>query len=393
MKILVLSFYFRPDLSAGSFRATALVEALRAQAPDARILVVTSLPNRYSSFAVDAPEFEDEAGVSVTRIALPSHQGGMLDQSKSFLSFAIRAWKRVRNEDIDVVFATSSRLMTAALGAWIAMRKGALLYLDIRDIFVDTIKDVLPRKAARIAHPLFALVERMTISRARSVNLVSGGFRQYFEQRYPRQRFTYFTNGIDDEFLCAAPTAASAIKTGGPLLVVYAGNLGEGQGLHGILPQLAKRTEGKLRFRIIGDGGRKARLLQGLADAGVTNVEILPPVSRDRLLEHYRAADVLFMHLNNHDAFEKVLPSKVFEYGALGKPIWAGVPGFAADFVRAEVDNAVVFPPCNADAALAALAGLVIREQPRPAFIRKFARAEICRAMAADILAAGRGGN
>ena len=34
--------------------------------------------------------------------------------------------------------------MTAALGAWIARRKRARLYLDIRDIFVDTIGDMLP---------------------------------------------------------------------------------------------------------------------------------------------------------------------------------------------------------------------------------------------------------
>ncbi len=390
MNILILSFYFRPDLSAGSFRATALVGALKALAPSAKISVVTSLPNRYSSFAVDAPEYESTDGVSITRIALPSHRGGMLDQSKSFAAFAREALRRVRHDEFDLVFATSGRLMTAALGAWIAMRKDAILYLDIRDIFVDTIKDVLPGRVARITQPLFALLERLTVRRAATLNLVSGGFRQYFEKRYPRQRLMFFTNGIDDEFLRAPPSEPSAVKTHRPLLVVYAGNLGEGQGLHAILPALAKRTEGTLRFRIIGDGGRRARLVQALSDADVTNVEIMAPVSRDVLLEQYREADVLFMHLNNYDAFMKVLPSKVFEYGALGKPIWAGVPGFAAEFVRQELDNAAVFPPCDAAAAIEALAELEVRDAPRPRFTQRFARAEICRAMAADILATGR---
>jgi hypothetical protein len=52
--------------------------------------------------------------------------------------------RHVANRDYDLVLATSSRLMTAALGALIARRKRARLYLDIRDIFVDTIGDVSP---------------------------------------------------------------------------------------------------------------------------------------------------------------------------------------------------------------------------------------------------------
>jgi glycosyltransferase involved in cell wall biosynthesis len=129
--------------------------------------------------------------------------------------------------------------------------------------------------------------------------------------------------------------------------VLYAGNLGEGQGLHAIIPDLAKRMRGRVRFKIIGDGGRKEALRAALASAGIDNVDMLPPVKRAQLIEAYQAADVLFLHLNDYDAFRKVLPSKLFEYGAMGKPIWAGVSGYAAEFVRTELDNSVVFHPCN----------------------------------------------
>ncbi len=48
MKILVLSFYFRPDLSAGSFRTTAFVDALREKMPiHGQIDVLTTLPSHY----------------------------------------------------------------------------------------------------------------------------------------------------------------------------------------------------------------------------------------------------------------------------------------------------------------------------------------------------------
>lgn len=386
MKILVLSFYFDPDLSAGAFRATALVKALIALDPELEVNVVTTLPNRYSSFVIDAPESESKGRVFIRRIALPPHRSGMFDQSKAFVRFARRTRQIIKDEEYDLVFATSSRLMTAVLGAWVAWCKAVPLYLDIRDIFVDTIKDVLPRRAALVARTAFDIVERWTIGRATKVNLVSEGFREYFESRYPGKRFSFFTNGIDDEFVAAAPQRASAKKAERPLVAVYAGNLGEGQGMHLILPGLAKRTAGKVHFKIFGDGGRKDQLLKALEAAEVANVEIFAPVDRDRLIEEYERGDILFLHLNKVDAFKKVLPSKVFEYGALGKPIWAGVPGFSADFIRREIDNVAVFSPCDVEAAILALSQLEFETRPRQRFIDKYSRSAISIQMARDIL-------
>ena len=99
--------------------------------------------------------------------------------------------------------------------------------------------------------------------------------------------------------------------------MLYAGNIGEGQGLHKILPALAKKMKKHINYKVIGDGGRKEALLQALAEEGVTNVELLPPINRDHLIEAYQAANVLFLHLNDYDAFKKVLPSKLFEYASL----------------------------------------------------------------------------
>lgn len=394
MKLLVLTFYYEPDLSAGSFRTTALVRSLLAAVPaGSTIDVVTTLPNRYRSFNAEAPEREQKGALTVHRIALPPHRSGMLDQSKSFLAFARGAVALTRAHRYDLVFATSSRLMTAALGAWIARRVGARLYLDIRDIFADTIKDVAPPVIGSAMPPLFSVLERWTISRADKVNLVSRGFAPYFDTRYPRQQFSYFTNGVDDEFLAIEPeaTARAAPARRAPFTVVYAGNLGEGQGLHAILPKLAQRMDGRAHFRIIGDGGRRPALAAALAAAGVTNVELSAPVAREELIAAYRAADVLFLHLNDHDAFRKVLPSKLFEYAAMGKPIWAGVAGYAAGFIADEVSNAAIFAPCDVEDAIRAFETLVIADSPRTPFLQRHARSSISRDLAADVVAVGEG--
>ncbi|MFP3500063.1 glycosyltransferase WbuB, partial [Pseudomonas sp. SIMBA_059] len=58
-RILFLSFYYPPDLSAGSFRAEALVKALLDNVGDhVEIDVVTTQPNRYHTFKTTASSFE-----------------------------------------------------------------------------------------------------------------------------------------------------------------------------------------------------------------------------------------------------------------------------------------------------------------------------------------------
>lgn len=388
MRILVLSFYYEPDLSAGSFRATALVKALREKAsPDTQIDVVTTLPNRYKSFTREAAELHAQEGLEVRRIALPSHSSDMLGQSRAFLSFAQQALRWVSGRSYDLVFATSSRLMTAALGSWIARRNRARLYLDIRDIFVETISELLSGPVVWPAERLLSLVESWTMRRANRINLVSAGFEEYFRARYPDTSRAFFTNGIDDEFL-NLPSASTARDEGDGLAqILYAGNLGEGQGLHEILPGLARALHGRARFVVIGDGGRRRALESAVA--GLENVELRAPVQRSELITAYRTADVLFLHLGNYSAFEKVLPSKLFEYAALGKPVLAGVAGYASRFIRDEISNAKVFAPCDVASAVSAFQSLELVDCPRPEFIAKFARGNIARAMAEDILSCG----
>jgi len=392
VKLLLLTFYYPPDLSAGSFRAKALVEALHQAAGDLHVDVMTTMPNRYYSHTTQAKALEQDTGVTIHRIPLPSHRSGMADQSRTFAAFARAVLGKTRGCKWDVVVATSSRLMTAALGAWIARRIRVPLYLDIRDLFADTMADLLSGSFLKRVLPAFRTLERWTLRSAARVNLISAGFLPYARQVAPQHNYRLFTNGIDDDFL-SFDFSDGVRDTGLPPRVVYAGNMGEGQGLHYVLPEAARLLEGKARFRLIGDGGCRRQLKKVLADAVVSNVEIFDPVPRSHLFGHYREADVLFLHLNNHAAFQKVLPSKIFEYVATGKPILAGVAGYAASFLEKEVEGVAVFSPCDPQGLADALNRLLKISGPfdREQFTHKFARRQIMREMAQDILALGDG--
>ncbi|KRC81708.1 glycosyltransferase family 4 protein [Sphingomonas sp. Root241] len=389
MKVLILSFYYPPDLSAGSFRALALVKALREVGNEnLQIDVITSMPNRYRTLTREAATEENQQGVRVRRIALPGHDSGMADQAYAFIHFARQARRLVRGQDWDIVFATSSRLMTAALGAHLAKHARAPLYLDIRDLFTDTMSDLLAHSPLRFALPLFRLLERRTFRSASHINLVSAGFESHVRAIAPDVDLSIFTNGIDDEFL--ANTFSTAGTTAErPPLILYAGNIGEGQGLHSIVPAAAAALAQRARFRVIGDGGRRKQLEAAMATStGRGSVELRDPVPRVELLEQYREADILFLHLNDHAAFRKVLPSKLFEYAATGKPILAGVAGHAAEFLRSEVPAAEVFDPCDVAGMCEAFDRLLARSGTidRESFKQRFARHNIMRRMANDIL-------
>ena len=141
-----------------------------------------------------------------------------------------------------------------------------------------------------------------------------------------------------------------------------------------------------MQFKLYGDGGRKTQLLAALDEQGVNNVELCTPVNRKELITIYQQADILFLHLNNYDAFLKVLPSKVFEYAALGKPIWAGVAGYSAQFLQQNVSNSAVFNPCDLDAAITSFENLELVTSPRADFANQFSRDNIMQQMAEDIL-------
>ncbi|RZK38521.1 MAG: glycosyltransferase WbuB [Pedobacter sp.] len=383
-KILYLTFYFEPDLCAGSFRNTPLVKELAKQCKGrADIDVITTLPNRYSTFQADASAFEERDNYTVRRIVIPKHKSGMMDQVLSFKTYYTEVKKAVQDKKYDLVVASSSRLFTAYLGYTIAKKLRVPLYLDIRDIFTDTLNDVLTNKLLKAGVlPILSTIEKRVFNYADHINLISGGFKGYFSP-FKCKNYSYYPNGIDDIFLNLPQSQGSTNKV---KTITYAGNFGEGQGLHKIVPKAAKRLGKGYKFLLIGDGGAKHKLTQELEALKVDNVEIVDPMNRKDLLESYNKSDFLFIHLNDYDAFKKVLPSKVFELGAYDKPVIAGVAGFANNFIEENLNNKILFLPGDVDDMVNQLNNYTYRNEVRTSFIEKYKREEINREMAKSIV-------
>jgi len=387
IKILILSFYYHPDIGPCPIRTKSLVDSLVNSKIKLEIDIYTTMPNRYDSYDSSAQEkYEVIQNVKIRRFIIPSHSSRIIDQSISFLSYGIKVLISSRKENWDIIFATSSRLMTASLGAFLAKIKHSKLYLDIRDIFSETLSDTFSKSIYRLAvNPIRAL-ERRVIRSADLVNINSEGFMSFVKNINSSTKITKHTNGIDNDFICFNFSKKSFNKIP---IVLYAGNIGEGQGLHRILPDVARKIKTKVIFRVIGDGGLRKILEKRINDETDIRVEIINPMPRSKLMDEYQKADILFLHLNDYQVFKNVLPSKIFEYSATGKPILAGVSGYAKNFLNDNINGSEVFHPCDSSGMIRALEVLLAGKNSynRDKFIKQYLRKNIMRSMANDLLA------
>lgn len=365
-------------------RAEFLSQCLIKHSTCTELTVITTQPNRYPSIAKTVTD--ENRLINIIRIKVPLHKNGFFDQMKSYSFYCYSVFKIIRQEEFDLVIATSSRLFTACLASLVAYRLKAKFVIDLRDILSDSLTSVFKHSLSRVIIAGIRIIETWTLNRADAINIISPAFISHLHALNFKKKYKVFTNGVDDDLI--NENFFTEKKYNEKKLILYAGNIGFGQGLHRILPQLASQYKNNLNFRVIGDGAMKKELFSEIKKLGLNNIQILDSMPRGDLMEHYREADIFFIHLNDVEVFERVLPSKIFEYAATKKPIIAGVSGFPAEFIRSELEGVKVFRPCDIGSASDVLKDLnwtnFIYE--RKDFFQSFSRQKIYSDMAEFIM-------
>ena len=220
-------------------------------------------------------------------------------------------------------------------------------FIDIRDIFSDSLESSFKNNFV-LKHLIFItkLMEKNTYKNAAGVNIISPGFKSYFEKMgLDTSNWSRFTNGIDSEFINYDFKKNKSHNK--KKIITYAGNIGYAQGLHKFLPFILKNSSDDFEFHIYGDGKYKNVLMNLIKKDNLSNIKLFDPVKRSNLLEIYRESDALLITLNNKDAFSRVIPSKIFEYAATNKPIFGTLHGFSLEFVKNELDSQFVVSSDN----------------------------------------------
>jgi len=394
LKIVFFTFYYRPDLSAGSFRADALTQALSIKLnDDDELHIITTHPNRYKSHLVKANNLDVIGNTTIHRIKLPGQKKrGILAQAYSFLFYAYKGYKLCIELNPKFLIGTSGRLMTGVLTGITAFRLKCRYFIDLRDIFSESISDLLLNKnrvVSKIFLYFFSFLEKYLLKNASGVNVVSEGFPEYFQEKgIDTSNWSFFPNGVDKEFIGSLNN--KKLNKDGIKTILYAGNIGSGQGLENILPEAAKQLEGSFLFQIIGDGNSQDNLINQITLKDVKNIEIIQPIERIKLIEYYENADILFLHLNDIPALHRVLPSKIFEYAAFNKPIVAGLSGYSEKFMNENIPYSILFKPGDVKGLVKSILKadkLSFKDgDDNNCFVEKYSREYIMRNMAQHVL-------
>jgi glycosyltransferase involved in cell wall biosynthesis len=173
-------------------------------------------------------------------------------------------------------------------------------------------------------------------------------------------KITVVPNGIDTELfypIPADPALRAELGLEGRFVCSYLGTIGMACGLRVVLDAariLRERGLHDVVFLMVGDGAAREELEAEARSAGLDAVRFLGRQPKSRVPPLLSLSDAALVHLKREPLFLTVLPSKIFEAAAMGRPILLGVEGHAATLVS-ESEMGLCFEPENAEQLVAAL--------------------------------------
>jgi glycosyltransferase involved in cell wall biosynthesis len=126
----------------------------------------------------------------------------------------------------------------------------------------------------------------------------------------------------------------------------YAGNVGAAQGL-GTAIEAADQLDERFALLIVGDGPLKAELERRAASVRGGSVIFRDQVDPKLAREYLRASDALLVPLKADRILEAFVPSKLFDFCAVGRPVVVAAAGEPARLV-AQQQAALTVPPDDA---------------------------------------------
>ncbi len=265
------------------------------------------------------------------------------DRRIAWLPFAInKGQKIVKSEHIDAIFVTCPPHSATLIGAFLKVFTGKPLILDFRDDWIGT-----PWHQSRpfIVRLIERNLESWVVKKADKVILVTEWSKNAFLKRYPKQpndKFVLIPNGCDlKEFNTITPQVPTTQNH--KFTIMHTGSLNDSnhwtrrpvalfQAIQQIIQQQPDMVE---KIALTFTGSLPERHKELVKELGLSNiVKELGFLPRDQWLSKMKLSDLLLVI--NYDGFATLIPGKIYEYWAVGRPpiLLLSCPGAAVDFVK-----------------------------------------------------------
>lgn len=263
-----------------------------------------------------------------------------------------RAWSsvlhRVRRHRVPDAFVAGYPAQLDAPLAWLVARaRRRPLVVDAMISLTDTLTGDRAR-AAGLGGMTLHVVDRIALRAADLVITDTAAHAEFFAERFgvPRERLAVVPVGAEETVFRAAPPPA------GPPRVLFYGKLAP---LHGIATVLeAARRSDVPPIRMIGEGQLGDWLDRELAADAPPGLDRVSWVPYEQLGAEIAQAAICLGIFGESEKARRVVPNKVFQAMAVGRPIITADSPAIREVLRPERD-AVLIPAGDADALAEAL--------------------------------------
>ncbi len=339
--ILVISQYFYPE----QFRINDICTEWVKRGYE--VTVLTGIPNYpqgkyYDGYGLFKKRKETYKGINIIRIPLIPRGDNSIMLALNYLSFVLSGflWNLFTSIKADYVFIFEVSPMTQALpGIWYAKKEDIPCYLYVQDLWPENVEIITGISNKMVIGPISKLVDYI-YSKCTKIFTTSNSFIKSINNRgVSEEKIAYWPQYAEDFYTPLDNTSVQEIPNDDAFNIIFAGNIGEAQGLD-ILTKAAeiikeKEIKQKIRFNIVGDGRYKNELIRLVKSKKL--VDMFNFISRQpatRIPEFMAANDVAFLCLTDNPLFEKTIPAKLQSYMACGIPTIASANGEANKIIE-----------------------------------------------------------
>lgn len=358
MKILFITDNFPPEVNAPATRTFEHCQKWVENGCD--VTVLTCAPNFPEGKVFDGYKNkffnkEEIDGIEVIRVwSYITANSGFSKRVLDYISFAFTSFIASFTCRFDVVIATSPQFFTTWSAYAISLFRRKPWVFELRDLWPESIKTVGAMNESYV-YKFLERIEMFLYRRANMIVPVTDAFKKRLVDRgVSEEKIKVIPNGCNTALYTPAGKDAGLENELGlqdKFVVGYLGTHGMAHSLDFIIQSIKKVNDPSMHFLFVGAGAKKNDIMRLAKELNLTNVTFLPPVCKEEVPKYLSIMDVCLAPLIKSDTFKTVIPSKIFETAAMGKPILLGVEGQAQQIVE-NYRTGLCFTPEDTDSFL-----------------------------------------